>query len=96
MLTGRLDLAGCFAERLRFDDYSSADLVELVCRYLRPRGYRVDDEARAALTGCFDSAPPGTGAWDAHQLAAYLAEQARSPDIQAADVPVLTWDSPRE
>ena len=93
LVSGHEDLAGCFDGCLQFAGYSSAELAELVCRYLSPRGYQVDDQARAALIGCFDAAPPGTGAWDAHQLAAYLAAQAQSPAIVAAHVPMLDWDT---
>jgi len=92
VLRGDDKLAGCFAEYVPFGDYSGADLAELARRYLASRGFAVGEQARAALLECFATAPRGTGAWDAYRVAAYLAQESAGPAVQAADVPMLTWD----
>ena len=91
-LAAHPQLAACFAERIQFGGYSAAELAGLAARYLTARGFSVEDGTAEALAECFRSAPPGVGAWDAHLLAAYLADEIGSHAVQAADVPQLTWD----
>jgi DNA polymerase III delta prime subunit len=88
------DLAGCFAARLEFPSYECRHLAEIACRFLAIRGFEVTESARAGLVASFAWAPEGTGAWHAHQLAAYLADVAMSPVIEAGDLPELSWDPP--
>jgi len=91
LLDNRAALAGCFAQCLRFADYSSAELVRLIARYLAKRGYELDEEASASLAGLFAAAPSGTDAWEAHQIAAHLVTVAQSRIVTAGDVPRLVW-----
>jgi Holliday junction resolvasome RuvABC ATP-dependent DNA helicase subunit len=86
VLRERTGLPDCFAGSVRFSGYSAAELAELARRYLLARGYEVAEDAYRALAACFTAAPQGTSAWDAHRFAAYVAETAASPAIQAADL----------
>ena len=91
LLGEHAELARCFAGRMLFAPYSGAHLAELACRHLTARGFEVDDQARAALSGWFAGAPPGTGAWHAHRIAGELAALAGAPVIRAADLPSPKW-----
>jgi Holliday junction resolvasome RuvABC ATP-dependent DNA helicase subunit len=77
------ELAACFAEFLKFADYSGAELAELSVRYLTARGYAIDDHVRRSLAEHFAGSPPAAGAYGAHRFAERLAA-ADSPAIRPA------------
>jgi hypothetical protein len=95
-LRERTGLPDCFAGYVGFARYSAAELAELARRFLLARGYELTGDAYGALVSCFTAAPPGTSAWDAHRFAAYVAETAASPVIQAADLVPDDADGPEE
>jgi hypothetical protein len=99
LLSGALrdveELAECFAEYVRFDAYSAPELAELAARRLTARGCTVGEGVSEALTEYFLGAVAGTGAWDAHRLAAYLSEVVPGPVITATDLSgLLSSESP--
>ncbi|HEY3869639.1 MAG TPA: right-handed parallel beta-helix repeat-containing protein [Actinocrinis sp.] len=81
ILRERPDVAGCFADSLAFPQYKPERLATLVGRYLAARGFKAGEQTLRAVVEAFASAPPRTGAWDAHRFAASLAAAARSPVI---------------
>jgi hypothetical protein len=86
------ELSACFADCLAFAAYSTADLVALIDQYLSRRGCHLDEAAEAGLTELLAAAPPGIGAFDAHQLAAHMVAAAMSPAITPSDLPSVIWD----
>jgi hypothetical protein len=54
-------LASRFSRTLTFDDYSSAELVEIVSHQAREHQYELPGPARAALAAFFDAASRGEG-----------------------------------
>jgi hypothetical protein len=81
ILRERPDVAGCFADSLAFPQYKAEGLATLVGRYLAARGFKAEEHTLRAVVEAFASAPPRTGARDAHRFAASLIAAARSPVI---------------
>jgi Holliday junction resolvasome RuvABC ATP-dependent DNA helicase subunit len=89
-------LAGCFAEYLRFSDYSAADLAELAGRRLAARGCVAGEDTVRALHEVFGAGLPGAGAWHAHRVAAYLAAAAAEKNVTPDDVAAMLRDAAAE
>ena len=85
VLDDRPDLTGCFAVGLEFEEYSPAELAELVVRRLVARGHHVPDEVRAAIRDRLAASAEG-GIGVAHGLADRLAAIAASPTVALADL----------
>ena len=81
-LLGRTDLAGRFAEHLRFTDYSPAEMAELAVRWWTENGWQAGEGVVAALTA---GAPAG-GVRDAHTFAAAVAAGTTSRTVTTADL----------
>ena len=81
-LLGRTDLAGRFAEHLRFTDYSPAEMAELAVRWWTENGWQAGEGVAAALTA---GAPAG-GVRDAHTFAAAVAAGTTSRTVTTADL----------
>jgi Holliday junction resolvasome RuvABC ATP-dependent DNA helicase subunit/nitrous oxidase accessory protein NosD len=81
ILRERPEVAGCFADSLAFPQYDAGRLATLVGRYLAARGFQAGEQTLRAVAEVFASAPPRTGARDAHRFAASLIAAAQSPAI---------------
>ena len=81
-LLGRTDLAGRFAEHLRFTDYPPAERAELVVRWWTENGWQAGEGVAAMLTAGL----PAGGVRDAHQLAAAVAAGTTSRTVTTADL----------
>ncbi|MBL1090685.1 MULTISPECIES: right-handed parallel beta-helix repeat-containing protein [Streptomyces] len=81
------NLAGCFAEYLRFALYGPEELAELVLRRLARHGRAVDDGLRQALCAHFADTAHPEGAYGAHRFADTLAAAAPTRTIRVADLP---------
>ncbi|WP_310719273.1 right-handed parallel beta-helix repeat-containing protein [Streptomyces lydicus] len=81
------NLAGCFAEYLRFALYGPEELAELVLRRLARHGRAVDDGLRQALGVHFADTAHPEGAYGAHRFADRLAAAAPTRTIRVADLP---------
>nr|WP_202446831.1 right-handed parallel beta-helix repeat-containing protein [Streptomyces sp. SID5468] len=79
------EIARCFAEYLRFPDYTADELAELVCRRLAARGYQVDRANHPILAAQLADRPPADGAWGVHRFADRIAERAPSPVLRLRD-----------
>jgi hypothetical protein len=90
LLRERTDLAGAFAEFLRFAPYTGAQLAELTRRHLTRLGFDTEDDTMTVLTDTFTGTPPPSGAYSAHLLAARIGARAGSLTITPADLPAPT------
>ncbi|MFD7917712.1 right-handed parallel beta-helix repeat-containing protein [Streptomyces sp. NPDC059740] len=77
-LRQRPDVARCFAEYLRFPEYTAEDLAALMCRRLAARGHAVDESTHTALSGRIAGQMPTDGARGAHRLADRIADRTRA------------------
>ncbi|MFE3885221.1 right-handed parallel beta-helix repeat-containing protein [Streptomyces lydicus] len=77
-LRERPDVARCFAEYLRFPDYTAEELAGLMCRRLAARGHTVGEATHTALSGRIAGQMPGDGARGAHRLADRIADRTRT------------------
>jgi hypothetical protein len=82
LLGGRSDLAGRFAEHLRFTDYSPAEKAELVLRWWTENGWQAGEGVVAALAA---GATAG-GVREAHRFAAAVAANATSRTVTTTDL----------
>jgi Holliday junction resolvasome RuvABC ATP-dependent DNA helicase subunit len=82
LLGGRTELAGRFAEHLRFADYPPADLAELVVRWWTERGWQVGDGVAAAIA----ARPPAGRVREAHDFAATIAARTTSTTVTLSDL----------
>ncbi|MFC0546150.1 right-handed parallel beta-helix repeat-containing protein [Kutzneria chonburiensis] len=82
LLGGRSELAGRFAEHLRFTDYSPAEKAELVLRWWTENGWQAGEGVMAALSA---GATAG-GVREAHRFAAAVAANATSRTVTTADL----------
>jgi Holliday junction resolvasome RuvABC ATP-dependent DNA helicase subunit len=82
LLGGRTDLAGRFAEHLRFTDYSPVERAELVGLWWARHGLRVGEGVTAALVAGL----PAGGVRGAHLLAAAVAASTTSRTVTTADL----------
>ncbi|MGW7578908.1 right-handed parallel beta-helix repeat-containing protein [Streptomyces sp. NPDC054765] len=83
-LRERPDVARCFAEYLRFPDYTAEDLAGLMCRRLAARGHAVNEATHTALSGRIAGQMPSDGARGAHRLADRIADRTQTTAAPAA------------
>jgi Holliday junction resolvasome RuvABC ATP-dependent DNA helicase subunit len=81
-LLGRTELAGRFAEHLRFTDYSPAERAELVVRWWAENGWQAGEGVVAALRAGL----PAGGVREAQQFAAVVAAGSTSRTVTTADL----------
>jgi hypothetical protein len=85
-LLGRTELAGRFAEHLRFTDYSQAEKAELVVRWWTENGWQAGEGVVAALT----AGVLAGGVREAHTFAAAVAAGTTSRTVTTADLDGVT------
>ena len=96
LLGEQADLAAAFADYVELADYTAEQSAMLTDRQLRSFGFRLAEDAAAALVAEFVEHPPQGGAFAAHRLAERIAATARSRTVTAADLPrPPTPDAPR-
>ena len=81
-LLGRTELAGRFAEHLRFTDYSPAEMAELVLRWWTENGWQAGEGVVAALAAGLSAG----GVREARQFAAVVAAGSTSRTVTTADL----------
>jgi Holliday junction resolvasome RuvABC ATP-dependent DNA helicase subunit len=82
LLGGRTELAGRFAEHLRFTDYSPAERAELVLRWWHENGWQAGEGVVSTLAA---GATAG-GVRETYRLAAMVAANSTSRTVTAADL----------
>ena len=87
LLAEQADLAAAFADYVELADYTAEQSVLLTNRQLRSFGFRLAEDAAAALAADFAEHPPQGGAFAAHRLGERIAATARSRNVTAADLP---------
>jgi hypothetical protein len=86
LLGGQTELAGRFAEHLRFTDYTPTELADLMLHRWVALGLAVADSVPAVVADRLAMAPPPDGVRGAHRLAGRVAEAVRSPTVRVADL----------
>jgi hypothetical protein len=81
-LLGRTDLAGRFAEHLRFTDYPPAEMAELVVRWWTENGWQAGEGVTTALTAGLTAG----GVLEARKFAAVVAAGSTSRTVTTADL----------
>ena len=87
LLGENADLAAAFADYVELADYTAEQAVLLTDRQLRSFGFRLAEDAAAALAADFAEHPPQGGAFAVHRIAERIAATARSRTVTAADLP---------
>jgi len=86
LLGGQADLAGRFAEHVRFTSHTPAELAELVARRWRATGLRPEEAVLRVLAEHLAGLPLPGGVHDAHLLADRIAGKFFVPGVTAAEL----------